>query len=224
MGCELQWSVKLLSLNDEIKCTLLSPFSPSHYLECRRGDGPPWTTWSKAIPRRCWRNDIERPGSPAQRAPHITHPGLVTARPHMKGARVSLGLSSRCLNTLTNTALVTKRFRKWKVLSRVQLLPTPWTIYTVHGILQARTLEWVAFPFSRGSSQPRVWTQVCHIAGGFFTSWAPGKPKNTGVGHLSFLPWIFLNQESNWGLLIAGRFFTNWATREALRRFRIVSN
>ena len=44
--------------------------------------------------------------------------------------------------------------------------------YTVHGILQARILEWVAFPFSRGSSQPRDRTQVFHIAGGFFTSWA----------------------------------------------------
>ena len=42
----------------------------------------------------------------------------------------------------------------------------------VHGILQARILEWVAFPFSRGSSQPRNRTQVSHIAGGFFTSWA----------------------------------------------------
>ena len=43
---------------------------------------------------------------------------------------------------------------------------------TVHGILQARILEWVAFPFSRGSSQPRDQTQVFHIAGEFFTSWA----------------------------------------------------
>ena len=42
--------------------------------------------------------------------------------------------------------------------------------YTVHGILQARILEWVAFPFSRGSSQPRDWTQVPPIAGRFFTS------------------------------------------------------
>ena len=42
--------------------------------------------------------------------------------------------------------------------------------YTVHGILQARILEWVAFPFSRGPSQPRDRTQVSHIAGGFFTS------------------------------------------------------
>ena len=41
--------------------------------------------------------------------------------------------------------------------------------YTVHGILQARILEWVAVPFSRGSSQPRDQTQVSHIAGGFFT-------------------------------------------------------
>ena len=41
--------------------------------------------------------------------------------------------------------------------------------YIVHGILQARILEWVVFPFSRGSSQPRAQTQVSHIAGGFFT-------------------------------------------------------
>ena len=41
---------------------------------------------------------------------------------------------------------------------------------TVHGILQARILEWVAFPFSRGSFQPRDQTQVSHTAGRFFTS------------------------------------------------------
>ena len=46
----------------------------------------------------------------------------------------------------------------------------------VHRILQARILEWVAFPFSRGSSQPRDRTSVSHIAGGFFTSWATRKP------------------------------------------------
>ena len=42
--------------------------------------------------------------------------------------------------------------------------------YTVYGILQARILEWVAFPFSRASSQPRDQTQVSCIAGRFFTS------------------------------------------------------
>ena len=57
--------------------------------------------------------------------------------------------------------------------------------YIVHVILQARILEWVAFPFSSGSSHPRDWTQVSLIAGGFFTNWAirealvPGPP-----GHL----------------------------------------
>ena len=44
--------------------------------------------------------------------------------------------------------------------------------YTVHGILQARILEWVAFPFSGGSSQPRDRIQISHITGRFFTSWA----------------------------------------------------
>ena len=44
--------------------------------------------------------------------------------------------------------------------------------YTAHGILQATILEWVAFPFSRRSFQPRDRTQVSLIAGSFFTSWA----------------------------------------------------
>ena len=42
--------------------------------------------------------------------------------------------------------------------------------YTVYGVLQARILEWVAFPFSRGSPQPRDWTHISHIVGRFFTS------------------------------------------------------
>ena len=42
--------------------------------------------------------------------------------------------------------------------------------YTVHGILQSRILEWVAFPFSRGSSQFRDQTQVSRIAGRFLTN------------------------------------------------------
>ena len=43
--------------------------------------------------------------------------------------------------------------------------------YIVHGTLQAKIIEWVAFPFSRGSSQPSDWTQVSRIVDGFFTSW-----------------------------------------------------
>ena len=84
-----------------------------------------------------------------------------------------------------------------------QSCPTLWDPmdYTVHKILQTRILEWVVFPFSRGSSQPRDWTQVSRIAGGFFTSWVTREAKNTGEGSPSLLQWIFLTQESNWGLL-----------------------
>ena len=55
---------------------------------------------------------------------------------------------------------------RWSEVKVAQSCPTlcDSVDYTVHGILQARILEWVAFPFSRGSSQPRDWTQVSHIA------------------------------------------------------------
>ena len=42
---------------------------------------------------------------------------------------------------------------------------------SVHGIFQERILERITIPFSRGSSHPRDWTQVSHIAGEFFTVW-----------------------------------------------------
>ena len=48
---------------------------------------------------------------------------------------------------------------------------------SVHGILQARRLEWVAISFSRVFSQPRDWTRVSCVAGEFFTSEPPGKPR-----------------------------------------------
>ena len=60
----------------------------------------------------------------------------------------------------------------WKLLSCVQLFATPYCDWIVHGILPARILEWVAFPFSRGSSQPRDQIQLSRITGEFFTSWA----------------------------------------------------
>ena len=46
----------------------------------------------------------------------------------------------------------------------------------VHGILQARILEWVAFPFSRVYSWPRDWTQISHIAADSLLSEPPGTP------------------------------------------------
>ena len=74
---------------------------------------------------------------------------------------------------------------KWKSLSHVCFFATPWTIACQAPlsmwILQARLLEWVAMPSSRGSSQPRDQTQVSLIAGRFFTIWA------TREAHLSHL-------------------------------------
>ena len=64
---------------------------------------------------------------------------------------------------------------KWsEILCHVWIFVTPMD-YRVHGILQVRILEWVNIPFSRGSSQSRDETQVSHIAGRFFTSWATRK-------------------------------------------------
>ena len=58
---------------------------------------------------------------------------------------------------------------KVKVAQSCQTLCDPLD-YTVHGILQARIMEWVAFPFSKGSSQLRDRIQISCIACGFFTS------------------------------------------------------
>ena len=62
----------------------------------------------------------------------------------------------------------------WKNHLELELISCPAlcnpTDYIIHGILQARILEWIVFPFSRGSSQPKDRTQVSHIAGRYFTS------------------------------------------------------
>ena len=83
------------------------------------------------------------------------------------------------------------------------------------GILQARILEWVAIPSSRGPSQPRDQTQVSCIARGFFTIWA------TREGHwilewvaYSFFRGSFWSRNQTGVSWITGGFFTGWATRE----------
>ena len=60
---------------------------------------------------------------------------------------------------------------------------------SVHGILQARILQWVAMPSSRRSSQPRDWPQVSLIAGGFFTFWAS---RETHQARLYLTPLLLL--------------------------------
>ena len=60
--------------------------------------------------------------------------------------------------------------------------------YTVHGILWARILEWLAFPFFRVSSQPRVRPRSPTLQVDSLPAEPQGKPKNTGVGSLSLSP------------------------------------
>ena len=87
----------------------------------------------------------------------------------------------------------TCRWMKMKVAQSCLTLCNPMD-YTVHGILQARILEWVAFPFSRGSSQPWDRTQVSHTAGNSLPAELPGKPfrckvhPNPGRCHLRSQP------------------------------------
>ena len=87
-----------------------------------------------------------------------------------------------------------------KSLSRVWLFAISWDCSlpgsSVHGIFQARILEWVARPFSRGLPDP--WIEPGFPA---LQVDSPGKPKNLEVDSLSLLQGIFPTQESNWGLL-----------------------
>ena len=89
--------------------------------------------------------------------------------------------------------------------------------YTVHGILQARMLEWVAFPFSRGSSQPRDGNSgLQHCRGILYQLSHKGSPRI-----LEWVPYPFSSRSSwrrNWSGVscTAGGFFTNWAIKEAL--------
>ena len=69
---------------------------------------------------------------------------------------------------------------------------------SVHGILQARILEWVAIPFSRGPSQRRDPTHISCIAGGFFTAKPPWKPLR-GFSWYKIGAWkVLLDWRNDW--------------------------
>ena len=106
----------------------------------------------------------------------------------------------------------------WLCLVTQSCLP-PWTV--AHqaplslGILQARILDWVAMPSSRGSSPPRDWTQVSRIAGRFFTN--VSHQENSRI--LEWVAYPFSRATSwprNWTRVscTASRFFICLATRE----------
>ena len=73
--------------------------------------------------------------------------------------------------------------------------------YILHGILQARILEWEPFPSAGDLSNPWIEPRSPALKANSLPAEPPGKPKNTGVGSLALLQWIFPTQDSNQGLL-----------------------
>ena len=90
---------------------------------------------------------------------------------------------------------------KWKSLSCVRLCdPMDCAVY---GILQDRIVECVAVPFCRESSQTRVQTQVSHIAGRFFTSWATREAQYLNREKIVWLlrhSWMWLSRRRKWDI------------------------
>ena len=84
--------------------------------------------------------------------------------PHIIQRSAVFGIKeTRVTSSNRRLTMISKRV-KVKVIQSCLTLCDPMD-YTVHGILQARIQEWVAFPFSRGCSQPRDRTQVSHLEG-----------------------------------------------------------
>ena len=102
---------------------------------------------------------------------HLVYPLLKThgGLPYLRIKFQHLCIDARLLPF----SLVINGNWKWKLLSHVQLSATPWTVACQAPLsMEFSRPEWVAIPFSRGSSQPRDRTQVSHIAGWLFTVWA----------------------------------------------------
>ena len=114
---------------------------------------------------------------------------------------MNIGFNLKSALALTSKMRVSLSFETSKV-KVTQLCPTlcdPMN-WIVHGILQARTLGGAAFPFSRGSSQPKDQTQVSHIVGEFFTSWATkANPWSFEARHYLFLSSY---ENSRWQVLL----------------------
>ena len=131
-------------------------------------------------------------------------------------AEISLSLMSFLMRTLIPSCRPHPHdptFHKWKKVLVVQLCPTLWDpmdcsqlCSSVHGILQARILEWFAIPFFRGSSRPRGWAWVSCIAGKFFTIWATKEapwpnyhPKASSANAITLGPRASIYEFWGWG-------------------------
>ena len=108
-------------------------------------------------------------------------------------------------HNITVTHIFFSTFIVWKLLSHVQLC-NPMD-YTLHGILQARILKWVAFPSPGNLPKPRIEPRSPTLQADSLPTEPPGKPKSTRVGSLSLLWRIFPTNELSWGLLHCRQIF-----------------
>ena len=101
-------------------------------------------------------------------------PGFTVSQSLLKFISIESVMPSNHLILYCPLLLPPSLFPSMVKVKVAQSCPTLWNPmdYTVPGILQARILERVASPFSKGSSQHRDWTQVSCVTGGFFTGWA----------------------------------------------------
>ena len=125
---------------------------------------------------------------------HIPNPGTEPVSP------VSPALADRFFTTIAIWEAPPCLYMLRKKV-KVKVAPSCSTLqpmdYTVHGIVQARILEWVAFTFSNPVIEPRSPA----LQADSLPAEPPGKPKNTRMGSLSLLQRIFWTQGFNWGLL-----------------------
>ena len=98
----------------------------------------------------------------------------------------------------------------------------PHGLYTVHGILQASILEWVAIPFSRGLPNQGSDPGLLHYRQILYQLSHKGSPRILEWVAYPFSSRSFQPRNQNRVSCIAGRFFTSWATREALFTYRHV--
>ena len=80
---------------------------------------------------------------------------------------------------------------------------------------QGQKLEWVAFPSAGDLPNPRTEPRSPPLQADFLPAVSQGKPKNTGVGSLSLLQWIFSTQELNWELLHCGQILYQLSYQES---------
>ena len=94
---------------------------------------------------------------------------------------------------------------------------------SVHEILQARILEWVVFPFFRGSSQPRDWTQVSCFAGRCFTVWASREAPKTIYWATKKWDFVCMSKQGNL-LFILGPHCYLFVPSKALPEFLVLAS